>query len=154
LILADTYAGWRGSFGVEIAEERFAGCVHDLSLPDDDFLARWVPQFFTPNAPRPLLDEAAAIVGDRHPQGFRLMARAVAAADTRDVLTSIDVPTLLLWGAEDARSPVSVARAMHELVPDARLEVIAGAGHVSNMERPEAFNVIVADFCLPLGERA
>jgi pimeloyl-ACP methyl ester carboxylesterase len=37
---------------------------------------------------------------------------------------------------------------MHNAIHGAKLEVITGAGHVSNMERPEQFNKIVKEFCL------
>ena len=74
------------------------------------------------------------------------MARALADADTRDLLPSISVPTLLLWGAEDARSPIRVGHAFHRAIPGSRLVVIPEAGHVSNLDRPAAFNAAVSEF--------
>jgi pimeloyl-ACP methyl ester carboxylesterase len=82
-----------------------------------------------------------------HPAGYRAMALAFADLDTRDLLPRIRVPTLLLWGAEDRRSPVSVAEQMRAAIPGARLEVMPGTGHVSSFERPEAFNRHVREFC-------
>ena len=71
----------------------------------------------------------------------------MAEADQRDLLPRIAVPTLLIWGELDARSPLSVARQFEEAIPDAKLVVIPGAGHVSNLEQPEPFNDAVREFC-------
>jgi pimeloyl-ACP methyl ester carboxylesterase len=95
-------------------------------------------------------EELSGIMADFHPAGFRLMAAASAHADTRDLLRNIRVPTLLIWGESDKRSPVSVAYHMRDAIPGARLAVIAGAGHVCNLEKPTQFNTIVRDFCLHL----
>ena len=74
------------------------------------------------------------------------MATALARADTRDLLPAIDIPTLLLWGDADVRSPIAVARDFHAAVAGSQLVVLPGAGHVSNLERPEAFNAAVRGF--------
>jgi hypothetical protein len=50
-------------------------------------------------------------------------------------------------GELDARSPLTVASQFEEAIPDAKLVVIPGAGHVSNLEQPEAFNDAVREFC-------
>ena len=50
------------------------------------------------------------------------------------------MPTLLIWGEFDARSPLEVARQFEQAIPDAKLTIIEGAGHVSNLERPDEFN--------------
>jgi pimeloyl-ACP methyl ester carboxylesterase len=57
------------------------------------------------------------------------------------------VPTLLIWGELDVRSPLSVARRLEQAIPDAELVVIPCCGHVSNLERPERFNEAVRKFC-------
>jgi len=89
----------------------------------------------------------AAIMADFHPAGFRQMATALARADTRELLPTINVPTLLVWGDADKRSPLHVAHAMRDAIPGARLQLIAGAGHLSNLEQPTDFTTIVRNFC-------
>ena len=54
---------------------------------------------------------------------------------------------MLIWGEQDARSPLSVARQFEDALPDAKLVVIPGTGHVSNLEAPELFNDAVPEFC-------
>ena len=148
LILADTYAGWKGSLGAEVAAQRLARCVRESTLPAAEFVARWVPQEFFQEASPGLRDDMADVVATFHPLGFRLMARALAENDTTDLLPSIDVPTLLLWGEGDQRAPLEVAERFHGLVRGSELFVIPRAGHVSNMERPREFDAHVRRFCL------
>ena len=65
-----------------------------------------------------LLDAVAA---DVRPNSVRIALEAIAAADLRHVLPQIEVPTLLVWGELDARSPLSVAREFARLIPHAQL---------------------------------
>lgn len=70
--------------------------------------------------------------------------------DSSPDLPGIDVPTLVVVGEEDALTPVKDSRAMAAAIPGARLEVIPGAGHLSNLERPEAFSLLVREFVASL----
>jgi len=70
--------------------------------------------------------------------------------DSTSTLATIDVPTLIVVGDEDALTPVPDARALHLAIAGSRLEVIAGAGHVSNMERPATFNHVLSEFLVSL----
>ena len=112
-------------------------------------MQRWVPtQFFT-DAVAPEVEEAMAeVVSDFHPLGFIAMARSLAETDTAALLRTVEVPTLLLWGVDDQRSPLTIAAQFRDAIPQAEFAVLADAGHVSNMEQPEAFNACVRRFCL------
>jgi 3-oxoadipate enol-lactonase len=66
--------------------------------------------------------------------------------DATSVLPTIDVPTLIIVGEEDVLTPPKESRAMHGAIPGSRLEIIPGAGHVSNVERPAAFNQVLTEF--------
>ena len=70
--------------------------------------------------------------------------------DSTETLATIDVPTLIIVGEEDVLTPVKDARAMHLAIAGSRLEVIAGAGHVSNAERPATFNHVLSEFLVSL----
>lgn len=76
----------------------------------------------------------------------RSTLHASAEADLRDVLPRIDVPTLLLYGELDQRSPLEIAYAMHAAIPGSELTVLPGVGHMSNLEAPAVFNAAVRDF--------
>jgi len=148
LILADTYAGWKGSLPRSAWEQRLARCERESWLAPQEFVTRWVPEMFTEAASRGLLDEMSVIISDFHPRGLRLMAKSSADTDTTELLPKIEAPTLLLWGDDDRRSPLSIAERLRDGIPGAELVVIDNAGHVSNMEQPDAFNAYVRRFCL------
>lgn len=153
LILADTYAGWIGSLSDSIAKVRLAACIHDSSLPPNEFVPKYLPGMFSDSPPQQMKEQLANIMSDFHPLGFRLMATALALADTRSILPTIKIPTLLIWGDSDKRSPVNVAHQLNDAIPDSKLEIISGAGHVSNMEKSVQFNSIVKNFCLTVSTK-
>jgi 3-oxoadipate enol-lactonase len=66
--------------------------------------------------------------------------------DSMDLLSTIDVPTLIIAGDEDTVVPASEARVMHEAIAGSQFEVLTGAGHLSNIERPAAFNHVTGEF--------
>jgi len=148
LVLAGTYAGWRGSLPEEVWTARLAGCLADSAGPPESLGAKFVPTAFTAAASDELRAEFSAIVSEFHPLGFRLMALSCAEKDTRDLLLRIAVPTLVLWGDDDRRSPMHVAEQFADAIPNAEFAIIANAGHLSNMEQPDVFNAHVRRFCM------
>jgi pimeloyl-ACP methyl ester carboxylesterase len=148
LILADTYAGWKGSLPPEEVAARVESVLGTLAEPvvPNEPAKPW-PGLFRAAAPAALLDEMAEIAAGARPATIRRTVLEVAACDTRDLLPRIRVPTLLLWGAEDARSPLEVADQFQAAIPSARLVVIPGAGHMSNWEQPARFNAAILEFC-------
>jgi len=66
-----------------------------------------------------------------------LQMQAIAGHDTSPRLPSLAVPTLVIHGDEDRMLPVANGRLIASLVPDARLEVLEGVGHMFWWERPE-----------------
>jgi len=146
VVSADSYAGWSGSFPPEVVAQRLSQSLPDLELPTERVVAKWIPGFVTTSAPTSVTDELRAIISDFNPGGMRVMIRALAEADLRDALHSIAVPTLLIWGDKDARSPLTVAQDLCARIPGSRLVVIEGAGHLSHVEAPERFNTEVRSF--------
>ena len=66
------------------------------------------------------------------------------SAETR--LGEIDVATLLVVGGEDRPELLALAAALVRELPNARLETIAGAGHLPGLERPDELNRLLLDF--------
>ena len=146
LILADTYAGWKGSLPAEEVRARVAGVRQMLAAGREEFDPT-LPGLFAGDPPAayvPLLEDVAA---DVRPESLGRQLFIMAEADQCDLLPRIAVPTLLIWGEHDGRSPLAVARQCEAAIPDTRLVVIPGAGHVTNLERPEEFNKAVREFC-------
>lgn len=72
--------------------------------------------------------------------------RAVSGFSIRDKLSAIRVPTLIVVGEKDGRTPVEEAEYINRRIPDAWLKIIKGAGHMANVEKPEEFNRAVSAF--------
>ena len=87
----------------------------------------------------------AGIIGD-------LMAMA-ERPDSVDLLSSITIPTLVIVGEDDVlTTPVDAQRIVNG-IPGAKLVVIPGAGHLSNMDQPDLFNRAVGEFAAGLSTR-
>jgi pimeloyl-ACP methyl ester carboxylesterase len=67
-------------------------------------------------------------------------------SDWRSTLSQIQTPTLIIWGELDTVTPLTIARQIAATIPDARLVIIPGAGHVSMWDRPNEFNDEVIRF--------
>ena len=63
-----------------------------------------------------------------------------ARADSTAELASIDVPTAIIVGEADEITPRALSQKMYEAIPHATLSVLPDAGHLSNLEAPEAFD--------------
>jgi pimeloyl-ACP methyl ester carboxylesterase len=70
----------------------------------------------------------------------------IARPDSTPTCATIDVPTLIVVGDEDVLTPPKEARQLQAAIPGSRLEVLQQAGHLSNVERPAAFNTVVSEF--------
>jgi pimeloyl-ACP methyl ester carboxylesterase len=81
------------------------------------------------------------------PQGIAAASRGMAQrADSTDLLPTIACPTLVLVGEQDALTPPSVAQDYASNIPNAQFVVIPNAGHLSNLEQPEAFLQALSGF--------
>lgn len=146
LILADTYAGWKGSLPAEEVRARIEGARQALAAPPEQFDPT-LPGLFAGDPPAEFVALLEEMSRDVRPASLGVALEAMAEADQRDVLPQIAVPTLLIWGELDARSPLRVAREFEQAIAGAQLVVLPGAGHVSSLEAPAAFNAAVREFC-------
>ncbi|MFI8167763.1 alpha/beta fold hydrolase [Streptomyces sp. NPDC085931] len=147
LLLVDTYAGWKGSLPAAEVRARVEGAERMLAVPPGEF-APTVPALFAAAPPADAVRLLSVMSAATRPGSLRTELAVMAEADLSDLLPGITVPTLLLWGELDRRSPVDpVARAFLAAIPEATLVVLPGAGHLSNIEAPEAFNRTVREFC-------
>ncbi|MEU3888853.1 alpha/beta hydrolase [Streptomyces sp. NPDC029041] len=147
LLLVDTYAGWKGSLPAAEVRSRAEGAERMLAVPAEAF-APTMPGLFAGKPPPEAVRLLSVMSADTRPQSMRTELTVMVEADQRDLLPRIAVPTLLLWGELDTRSPVaSVAHQFLEAIPRATLVVLPGIGHLSNIEAPEPFNRTVREFC-------
>jgi 3-oxoadipate enol-lactonase len=81
------------------------------------------------------------------PLGLRGTLLALAArTSTTESLGRIQVPALVLVGEKDSITPPSAAESLQKAIPGATMRVIPGAGHLSNLDNPAAFNDALASF--------
>ena len=72
-------------------------------------------------------------------EGYAGCCEALAAWDPGDTLAGIRAPTLVIAGSEDPATPPAQGEALQRLIPGTRISVMASAGHLANLEQPEAF---------------
>jgi len=114
-----------------------------------------VPRLVGPTTARERPDVLTRVRGLIEANGARGIDDAIVTLmgrpDRTPWLARIDVPTLLVVGEEDALTPVALHERMRQQIRGARLAVIPHAGHLSNLERPEAFNETLGAFLQGLG---
>ena len=108
--------------------------------------AQLVPGMVAPGTPPAAVAEAQAVMARVPEATYRAVLAAIVAFDRRADLPAIGVPTLCLAGAHDRTAPPEVMRRMAERIPGAAYAELAGAGHVANVEQPQAFNDALVAF--------
>jgi pimeloyl-ACP methyl ester carboxylesterase len=94
-----------------------------------------------------LMERLRVWIEDAVPSSVAGAQRAMARrTDATPLLSAIRVPTLVIVGEEDPTTPPAEAAAIAAAIPGAKLVRIPGAGHLSNLEQPEAFNAAVREF--------
>ena len=142
LVLVGAYAGWAGSLPPEEVDARLTAF---LAL-EEPFVPRSFPGLFSARMPPEAAEELMGIMEDVRLAPSRTMIRSFAEADLRPALAGIDVPTLVLHGSDDQRSPASVAEHLHAHIPGSRRVVLPGLGHELYLESPAAFADTVRPF--------
>lgn len=120
----------------EAYRERAAAVRADGIEPfADAVVARWFTGAVPPELPRRFRAVLVATDAEDYARG----CEAVAAWDFTGELGRVAVPTLVLAGAEDEATPAEATGLLAERIPGARLEALAGAAHLANVERPSEF---------------
>jgi len=139
LVLADTFA--RHPDGEAIYERSVAASEDMRALAEgraDVLLAQ-------PADPA-VREEVVETMARIDPAAFRIGAEAVWLADQADRAAAIQTPALILCGAEDKVTPPGLSRELAQIVPGSHYQAIEHAGHLINLEQPNAFNRIVDEF--------
>lgn len=79
------------------------------------------------------------------PMMRKVMSKCVNE-DLKHVMPSIKAPTLLIWGEADTATPISDAKIMERLIPDAGLVSFSGCGHYSFLDNPNGFKSVIREF--------
>lgn len=145
LVLADSLVGSAGD-ATSAAAMRSRGAELAATGPEA-FAAKRAARLLSPDAPDELVAHvrAAMAAAIRNP-GYGYAGEAMAETDHTDELHRITAPTLVLVGARDVVTPLARSQVLADGIPGARLEILPGAGHLSNQERPAAFDAAVLHF--------
>lgn len=115
-----------------------------------DFASGFVPNLLAASSLESrsdLVAELTEMILAQNPRGivatqFAMLSRG----DSTDFLAKIDIPTLVVHGELDGMIPIAQARAMQARIPGSQFVAIPLAGHLSNIEQPEAFNLALSRF--------
>ena len=141
LIIADSFAVHPDGQGIYDRSESASRTIGMRALAEAR-VGALLGSAAAPAIHRVVIDTMSAI----SPAAYVLGARAVWLADQRDRAAAIDVPTLVLVGDKDVITPPALSEQLAALIPVAKLAIIAGAGHLANLEQPSAFNNAIDEF--------
>lgn len=138
LMLANTRAGADTD---EVRAKRMAQ-IERLAAEGGGFLADAISQALpSPDVDPDLRAEIRGWMAEPNPDAVAKMLRALAArADSAPLLPTITVPTLVIAGERDTVTPPDLSETMAAAIPGARLNIFAGAGHLSPLEARAEFN--------------
>lgn len=143
LVLCDTAAKLGSS---EAWNQRIAGVkekgMHGMAQP---ILDRWFAPSYVQEHPTDYTGYHNMLV--RTPDdGYISACEAIRDADMRDQVNNIQVPALVLCGAEDAATPPDVVWALAEVLPRSQFKLMGGAGHLPCIEQPSAMASLIKNF--------
>jgi pimeloyl-ACP methyl ester carboxylesterase len=147
LILADTRSQADTPEARRNREEQ-AGKIlkQGMSSIVDDFLKKVLTPATLSEQPE-ITERVRKMIVNTKPQGAAAALRGMAVRpDQTDFLPEIIAPTLIIVGSEDKLTPPVDAEMMHREIRGSRLELIEGASHLSNLERPIEFNRALKNF--------
>jgi pimeloyl-ACP methyl ester carboxylesterase len=147
LILADTRSQADTPEGVD-GRKKMLQLLKDQgpSAVADQMIPKLIGETTKRTRPQ-IADELHAIIMANSAEAIGSALNAMMTRpDATPLLASIHVPTLVVVGAEDTLTPPPLAEQMHAGIAGSQLVVIDGAGHMPNLEKPNAFNQVLADF--------
>jgi len=112
-------------------------------------VAKGAKPFFKPEFMQPLREKIYATMGAEDYVATPELKDTFVKIISEDLSTdmgSINTPTVLIWGEDDKETPVKTAHKMTSLINDSRLEIIAGAGHFSFLDKPQEFTKLFNSF--------
>lgn len=146
LILADTFAQLDDE---ERRQARYDTAERLLREGMDKYADEVLPKMIAAETIKQQPKVAAHVLSmmrDTSPKGAAAALRGRAErSDYTPLLPEISVPTLIVVGSRDEFTPVSDAEFMRDRIPNSKMAVIEGAGHMPNLENPVEFNRIVAE---------
>lgn len=152
LVAGFVFANTRAGADDDAGKERRRNLAERLRAEGSGFLVENPPPLLSETAPAELWDRVKAIIAAQPAEAIAAAALGMAERpDSTPDLPGIDVPTLVVTSTGDTLIPPEATSPMAEQIPEARLEVIEGAGHLSNLEAPDEFARLLRDHLAATG---
>ena len=131
----------------EGAEDRIYATQEALAyLSMIEFGRQYANDRLMPETPMEALDELADSVGKVPPEAYLDTIRAVLLPDFSSYLAKVEAPTLVVLGDRDTVTPLPHSQAIVTGIAGATLKMIEGAGHLPNLDMPDAVNAALGEF--------
>jgi 3-oxoadipate enol-lactonase len=145
MVLADTSSRLAPE-GIQAFKDRVAAVrAGGMEAMVEPTLKRWFKDSFRAKEPA-LMKRVAEWIRTTPAEGYIGTSAAIPAIDVTARLKEIGVPCLALVGSDDIAMPPAFSKILAQEIPDCRMVEIADAGHISNLEQPEAFNQALQQF--------
>lgn len=142
LVLANTKSGADDEAG----KERRRALAQRLRTEGNAFLVDAPPPLLSSDAPAELWERVKRVIAEQPAEAIAAASLGMAERpDSTGDLADIDVPTLVITSTGDTLIPPEATSPMADQIPGAHLEVIDGAGHLSNLEAPDVFTGLLRD---------
>jgi pimeloyl-ACP methyl ester carboxylesterase len=142
MLLANTRAGADDDAG----KERRRALADRLEAEGNEFLATGPPPLLSDTAPPDLWERVKGVIRAQPAAAIAAASRGMAERpDSTPDLATIDVPTVVVTSTGDTLIPPEASTPMADQIPEAKLEVIGGAGHLSNLEAPDEFDRVLRE---------
>jgi len=147
LSLVDTSSGFGGT-SVEVKRDFLSRRLDPLEkgLTPRDIAPAVVEVLASKHAPPAVRQQLIASLLALRVEPYKQALHAIITTDFRPVLSKITVPTLVIVGDEDVVMPPSASDFLLKNIPGASLVTIPQAGHLTNIEKPEAFRAALRPF--------
>jgi len=151
LVLCDCFFSYEKALSPEKRQEFIE--LRQKPLKEGKSLAELAPALIKslvgPNCSEAARQQLHQSILDIHVESYLKTIAATVTYDVSGSLKEFNVPVQLIFGEHDQLTPPSIGQTMLEKMPSAQLAVIENAGHLSNMEQPDAFNEILRNFIEP-----
>ena len=124
----------------------------DEAFPDEkERVEREVRNMLSPAAPKEVFDWVAADLVNNPRENYFEVAKSIWDWGAEEEIRRINVPTLIMVGEKDDRTPPPFSHLLHDKISNSRLVIVEDAGHCLALERPEMVNTEIMKFLKGIG---
>ena len=146
LILSCTHCGYGHAAGGDLMP-KYSSRIEELkTMPKEEYGRLRASKMVPPETSPEIVELLAKASMDSRPEGLAAAGRMVQEADNAKILSSVAVPTLILYSRNDPVIRWESTSALMAALPAARVEVFASAGHAPYAEEPERYNRLIDEF--------